>query len=312
MKPNRRDFVGSLIGMSAVLGGAAVPSVSGRDASRRLHIASNQYPWLTFYGREKRNWDRDPDAALAEFAKSGIEGFEPLASSADQIKSLGPLLKKHKLEMRSLYVNSTLHDRKSADGSIKLVLAIADAARALGARIVVTNPSPLRWGGPENKSDEQLRVQAANLDRLGAALRKRGMTLAYHNHDAEMRKSAREFHHMLVGTDSAHVSFCLDSHWVFRGSGDSQVALFDIVKLHGSRIVELHLRQSKDGIWTETFGPGDIDYPKLAAELLRLKVRPHVVLEQAVEAKTPNTLRVLEAHRRSLKYAARVFAKFVS
>ena len=77
-------------------------------------------------------------------------------------------------------------------------------------------------------------------------------------------------------------------------------------------LVELHLRQSKVGIWTETFGPGDIDYPKLAAELLKLKIRPHVVLEQAVEAKTPNTLGVLEAHRRSLKYAARVFAKFVS
>jgi len=82
-----------------------------------------------------------------------------------------------------------------------------------------------------------------------------GLTLSYHNHDIELRNAAREFHHMMVGTDPAYVTLCLDAHWIYRGAGNSAVALFDVLKLYGPRITELHLRQSKDNIWTETFRP---------------------------------------------------------
>ncbi len=107
------------------------------------------------------------------------------------------------------------------------------------------------------------------MNRLGAELKKIGLTLAYHNHDMELREAAREFHHMMLGTDPANVTLCLDSHWVYRGSGNSQIALFDIVKLYGSRVSELHLRQSKDGVWTEALGDGDIDYRAFASALRR-------------------------------------------
>jgi inosose dehydratase len=88
------------------------------------------------------------------------------------------------------------------------------------------------------------------------------------------------------------------------------VALFDIVKLYGSRVVEIHARQSEKGVWTEVFGPGDIDYLALTAALNKQGVKPHLVLEQAVEAKTPKTLTASEAHRRGVKHAAEVFAAF--
>ncbi len=53
--------------------------------------------------------------------------------------------------------------------------------KKLGTSIVVTNPSAIRWGGPEDKTDAQLRLQAPSLDQPGAELRKLDMTLAYHN-----------------------------------------------------------------------------------------------------------------------------------
>jgi len=223
-----------------------------------------------------------------------------------------PLLKKHGLEMRSLYVNSTLHDPAQVDKSMEEVLAAATQAKAAGTRIIVTNPSPLRWGGPENKTDEQLKVQAAALDKLGAGLKKMGLTLAYHNHDIELRNAAREFHHMMVGTDPANVTLCLDAHWIYRGSGNSQVALFDVLKLYGPRVTELHLRQSQNGVWTEAFGPGDIDYPRLADSLLQLGVKPLLVLEQAVEAGSPNTMNAVEAFKKSTQYTREVFAGFAT
>lgn len=273
--------------------------------SRAPHLACNEYPWWTFYRRDGKEFRDDLGASLGQLASAGFDGFEPIADSPEFVDQLAPLLKRHGLAMRSLYVNSVLHDQEQVAASIAQVLAIASRAEQLAqTEIVVTNPSPIRWGGDEDKSDEQLKRQAAALDELGLGLRKRGLRLAYHNHDAELRQAAREFHHMLTGTDPENVSFCLDSHWIYRGSGDSQVALFDVLKLHGSRIIELHLRQSKDGVWIEAFGPGDIDYARLFRQLQQSDTRPHIVLEQAVEEGSPRDLGVVEAHRASRKYAA--------
>jgi inosose dehydratase len=115
---------------------------------------------------------------------------------------------------------------------------------------------------------------------------------------------------MMAGTDPAYVTLCLDAHWIYRGAGNSSVALFDVLKLYGSRVTELHLRQSKNNIWTEAFGEGDIDYPALAKQILDMGVLPHIVMEQAVEAGTPKTMSTIEAFRKSSQYARQVFDAF--
>ena len=312
--PNRRHF---LRRTSAALGAALVaPQTSALAQTSVLpqtsvraepHFACNQYTWTVYFRREGRDFSDDLDANLAEVAASGLDGFEPNATSPEEIDRMAPLLEKHGLAMRSVYVNSTLHKEDEAEASIADVLAIAERAKQAGTEIIVTNPSPIQWGGAENKTDAELRVQAAALDRLGAALADRGLTLAYHMHDPEFRAGAREFHHMLVGTDPAHVTFCCDAHWAYRGAGNSEVALFDILKLYGDRITELHVRQSDGGTWTEVLGPGDIDYEAFVAKLVEMDVRPLVVLEQAVEEGTPHTMDALAAHRQSLDYLREVF-----
>lgn len=307
---SRRGFLKRSAFAGAVLAGGigAMNSALGKESG--LHVATNQYPWLVFYGREGRDFNGSLDAGLAEIASSGMMGYEPLVTSPEEIDRLGPLLKKHGLEMRSLYVNSTLHEAGQAAKSIGEVLAISEKAKRIGTKIIVTNPSPIQWGGAENKDDGQLEVQAKAMDELGGELRKNGMVLSYHNHDIELRNAGREFHHMMVGTDPANVTLCLDAHWVYRGAGNSSVALFDILKLYGERVTELHLRQSKGGVWTEVFGEGDIDYERLASYLLKIGVRPHIVMEQAVEGKTAKTMGAVEAHRISGRNAKRIFAGF--
>ena len=310
-KITRRKFVQNLtLSGGTIVMGAKTIEAAKRKSPSKLHLACNQYPWLVFYQRENRNFNEELDSGLGELAASGMDGYEPLVNNPQEIDHLGPLLKKHGLEMRSLYVNSTLHDRQKADQSIDSVLAIAEKAKTIGTKIIVTNPSPIQWGGPQNKDDSQLKVQAASMEKLGRQLKAMGLTLSYHNHDIELRNAAREFHHMMVGTDPAYVTLCLDAHWVYRGAGNSAVALFDVLKLYGSRITELHLRQSKDNIWSETFEDGDINYRRLAKYLLDINVLPHIVLEQAVEKGTPNTMKTIEAFRRSSIYARRIFAKF--
>jgi inosose dehydratase len=310
-KISRRGFVKDLaMAGGAIVMGAKVLGAAKRWPAGKLHLACNQYPWTVFYQRDNRNFNNELDKGLGELAASGMDGYEPLANNPQELDRLGPLLKKHGLEMRSLYVNSLLHEPGKADQSVEGVLAIAKKAKHLGTRIIVTNPSPIQWGGPQNKDDEQLTVQAAVLERLGYELKAMGLTLAYHNHDIELRNAAREFHHMMLGTDPESVTLCLDAHWIYRGSGNSSVALFDVLKLYGPRITELHIRQSKDNIWTETFCKGDIDYRALAKYLLTIGVRPHIVLEQAVETGSPKTMTTLEAFEKSAQYARRVFANF--
>jgi inosose dehydratase len=308
---SRRGFIKDLaIAGGAIAMGASSTSIAGQNRSGRLHLACNQYSWTVFYARDNRDFNQELDKGLSEVAASRFDGYEPLANNPQELDRLGPLLKKHGLEIRSLYVNSVLHERDKAQASIESVLAIARRAKELGTKIIVTNPSPIRWGGPENKDDAQLRVQAAAIEKLGRELKAIGLMLAYHNHDIELRNAAREFHHMMAGTDPAYVTLCLDAHWIYRGAGNSSVALFDVLKLYGSRITELHLRQSKDNIWTEAMCDGDIDYEAVAKYLLEINVRPHLVMEQAVEAGSSKTMSTIEASLESSQYARRIFAAF--
>jgi len=297
----RRQFIPCL---AATLGSAAeVMSHQG------LHVATNSYPWGTFAKRENQGFKLFSDEALEAVSSAGVQGYEGIFSSPEDFAGLGARLKAHGLEMRSLYVNSTLHDEGQGPESLVQVMKIASQAVELGCRIVVTNPSPIRWGGTQDKSDEQLRFQAVLLNDLGARLKKIGLTLAYHNHDVELRAGAREFHHMLTATDPANVKFCLDAHWIYRGCGNSQVALFDAVKHYGDRIVELHLRQSSGGVWNEVFtAEGDVDYARLSMWLKERGIRPHLVLEQAVEEGSPHTLDAVTAHRQGQENVRRLFA----
>ena len=240
--------------LSLLAGAAASPtltrfSLADEVNGRSRHIATNTYPWLTFARRANEPFELHTDRLLGAIAGTGIRGYEPIIEKASELDGLGDRLRNHGLEMRSLYVNSWLHEEAKVDESIDTVVRIAKAAGPLGTKIIVANPTPIRWGGDEDKTDAQLRVQARALDQLGTKLRAVGITLAYHNHDAELRQGGREFHHMLTATDPENLKFCLDAHWVFRGCGNSEVAVFDALTHYHGRIVELHLRQSEGGVF---------------------------------------------------------------
>ena len=160
MKQTRRECLAA-IGGSAILTGLS-PLARAVHAAGQVapHVTTNTYPWLTFARRARKVIQLHTDELLADIAGAGITGYEPIVTNLAEFSGLEERLQKHELEMRSLYVNSTLHDPKQAKESVGGVLAIAKAARGLGVRIIVTNPSPIRWGGPEDKDDAQLRLQA--------------------------------------------------------------------------------------------------------------------------------------------------------
>ncbi|MET3127851.1 inosose dehydratase [Arcicella rosea] len=299
---NRRNFLAFIPAISI-----ASTALANRS-HHHLPISCNSYNWITFYNRAHKKWGDNLEQNFSEFVKTGIKAYEPNIESPAMAQQLIPVLNKYDIALPSIYVNSVLHEKEAIKTSINTIIAIADVVKNYGTKIIVTNPSPIKWGSNELKNDAQLNLQAQAMETLGKELRQRGLTLAYHTHDVELKAGAREFHHILLNTTPQNVSFCFDVHWVYRGSDNSEVAVFDVLKLYGKRIAELHIRQSIGGVWAETFtAQGDIDYTRLANELTKMNIHPHIVIEQCLEPNSPNTMDVVSAHIKGLSAVKETF-----
>lgn len=309
MSDSRRKFLQKLSVIPALPLLKSNPFETQDKILPQFPISSNAYNWLTFYRRENKAWGENWDAHMKTYAETGLKAFEPTFTSPAEVLEIHAAAQENDIIIPSAYVNSLLHEKETAQKSVDDVLAIAENFKKSGTKILVTNPTPIKWGGTETKSDEQLETQLIYLEMMGKELRKMGVTLAYHTHDMEMYGGAKEFHHMLQNTSPENVSFCFDVHWVYRGSQNSQLAVFDVLKMYGDRIVELHVRQSENGIWQETFGEGDIDYQRFAKELDKMKVKPHLVIEQCIEEKSPNTMKAVAAHIQDLKAVKETFGR---
>ncbi len=299
----RRTFLG-LVPTLALINTATFAA----EKTSKFPISCNAYNWFSFYKRDKKTWGENLDSDIREFKKSGITAYEPSIDNAEHARKIIRVLKEHEILMPSIYVNSVLHLQAEGDKAIENIVGIAKVIKTFGTKIIVTNPTPIEWGKPTQKTDDQLVLQAKMLDKLGALLRKEGIVLAYHTHDMELKGGAREFHHMMQNTSPANMSFCMDTHWIYRGSDNSSLPVFDVLKMYSKRIVELHIRQSQGGIWSETFSAtGDIDYTAFVRELASKGIKPHIVIEQCVEDNSPNTMKAVEAHVINLKEIKKTF-----
>ncbi len=265
-----------------------------------------QYPWQQLVEKRQVEWDNVLDATLDQIVSSGYQGWEPCLSSTKDLHRIVNISTKHGLEIKSVCIGGVFHDERVGETK-KIFADILPTLASNKIGIIMCNPAPLSWTEKLDKTDEQIRFQTVAFQQVGELCAKHGIKLAYHTHDVEFRLGARELHHMMIHTSHDCVFFCLDTHWAYRGTGNSMLALEDIISLYGKRVVELHLRQSRDGIWSETFEDGDIDYCMVVKELLRQNARPLLVLEQAHEEKTHFSLDVCEANARSLAYVTKVF-----
>ncbi len=288
-------------------------------------IGSQWYTWLQYYQSQGQDPAAHLDETLAEIAQAGLDAFEPSLEAPEEADRLAPLCARHHLRVPSIYSGAHLHEENWRASAAKVVERASAAAGALGTKVVVVNPDPLRWGttppttgtatrdlseagGADVKSDAALRRQAAALAEMTGELRRHNLELAYHTHDREMRASARELHHMLLATREAGMKFCLDLHWIYRGAGNSNVALLDIIELYGARVASLHLRQSQAGVWCELLEDGDVEYRQALHRLRQLGFSGPAILEICAEAKTARTMPLVEAHRQSAAWLRHLLA----
>lgn len=277
-----------------------------------MHIGGGAFRWIQFYRLQNLSLDDHIEEATETAARAGVQAWEPFAPTSEaQTRRLQNALQASGLRCESAYVNARLHDGNSQDG-VENAVSQARFAKELGADLLCVNPEPIAWHTPDDKSDEQLRTQAQALHRLGERLGDLNMGLAYHIHAPELRSGGREFHAMLALVPPDLLGFCFDTHWVYRGCGNSSVAVETVLRLYSSRIRSFHLRQSHGGVWSSHLEAGDLDYGPVA-EWVRKGFWGPMVIEHGDEPGSPQikTLAEMEqAHRQSVNWVRETFPAY--
>lgn len=297
------------VGALASAAAAAEPATKPAPASSsyRPRVAVQLYVWAQDRAAKGQNFWNDLDSVFIEVAASGathVEGFLDWFDSDVKAARVQELLKKHALTLAGAYAGGVFHQEAEARKAIDAILKQADRARQRCGKIFIdVNPQPLP--NRAAKTEEQLAVQAAMLKLLGRKLADKGMSLVIHQHDAEILNNAREFRYHVAHFDGKVVGFCLDTHWVYRGGQDPLMLL----KEAGSKVKALHLRNSVNGIWTESLGPGDVDYDGISDYLRQGGFSGWLVVELAYEQGTRVTRSLSENVKISRQYLERVFMK---
>lgn len=283
------------------LGGLAASRLPAFAYKPRL--AAGFYVWTQQFRQQKRPVIEGIPEAFAATRRAGFRAIELLAQcfEAETAEITLKALRENRLEVPSVYNGGPMHTAAEAEQTIAETLRLAAAARAAGAHLLNFNPSPKP--NRERKSDEELDAQAHHVNALAEKLRLQGFRLHLHHHDPEMAENAREWRHLLANTDPKLVGFCIDVDWVHRGRQKP----VEILEAAGERLVSLHLRNSRDGVWTEDFGEGDIDYRQVAACLKRMGFEGWLIVELAYGKDTAVTRSLEENLRISRRYAEEVF-----
>jgi len=285
-----------------LMAGAASPLLCFA-AARAPRFSMETYIWIQYAERNHKTLGECLDEVIPMAPAAGFKNVELNDSFlTPQLRDrTHSLVVSNGLRAPSVYAGGAMHTRELAEQTIKNAIEIAEFSKPLGCRAIVTDPIPKPQRA--RKSDAELAVQAESLNRLGRELSRRGVQLWVHNHDAEMVENAREWRRNLTGTDPKYVWMCIDLDWVHQGGQDP----LGLLREAGKRVAALHLRNSKDRLWLESFSDGDIDYRKIAAYLKSAKLSPLLVVELAYRKETTVTRPLVEDLRLSRLYAQKIF-----
>jgi inosose dehydratase len=223
--------------------------------------------------------------------------FFPL-EARDRILSL---LRSQGLQMPSVYVGGSMHEKDGADRTIATALELGNLCVPFGCKAIVNNPDPKR--GDASKSDVELGVQADSLNRMGRALSRQGFELRVHHHTPQLAENAREWRHILHHTDPEYVHLCVDVDWAYESGFEPIPFLREV----GNRLREIHVRSARNKLWLEDLEDSDIDYRKVAEYLGEERLAPLIVVELAYRPNTTVTRSLEEDLRISRIYAEKIF-----
>lgn len=147
-----------------------------------------------------------------------------------------------------------------------------DLAATIGHRYLVVPSLDQR----DRRSLDDYRRVAEALNRAGEGARARGLRVAYHNHDFELRRleGALPYEMLLEWTDPALVFFEMDFYWITRGGADP----FAYFRRHPGRFHLCHVKDMDASGAMADVGAGRIDFRGLLQRREQAGLR-HVYVE---------------------------------
>ncbi len=238
------------------------------------------------------------ETCLTEAKLAGYEGVELGRKFPRDAAVLGPILKKHGLNLVSGWYSARLLERPVED-EIRAMQPHATLLRSLSAKAMVfCEVSRCVHGDrkvPLSKrpklAEKEWQQFSERLDAVARALEEQGLKMAYHHHMGTVIQAEDEVDRMMDSTRA--VGLLLDTgHLTFAG-GDPMRAL----KRHAKRIVHVHckdIRKDKlaqarkkdtsflDAVLGEVFavpGDGSIDFDPIVGELGKRNYAGWLVVE---------------------------------
>ena len=266
------------------------------------------------------------EQCISEMALAGFEGSE-----VGNKYPKDPQVLKHHLDLRGLTIcnawfSSFLTTRPYAEVEAAF-LAHRDFLHAAGARVIGAAEQghsvqgrqdvPVFEGKPRF-TDDEWKLLAEGLNRLGARAREKDMTLTYHHHMGTGVQTSEEIDRLMHMTDPALLSLLYDTgHLVFSGE-DYQAVL----QKHLGRVRHVHLKDVrtpvldrvksqkmsflaavKAGVFTVP-GDGGIDFTPVFRMLQKGKYRGWMVVEAEQDPALANPFEYALKARRFIREKA--------
>ena len=251
-----------------------------------VRIGTNPITW-TNDDLPSLGGDTPVETCLSEARQAGFAGIEMGGKFPKTAAELGPLLKRHGLDLVSGWYDGRIHER-DIEAEWTAILPHMTLLRDMGCRYVVYADTSGRAEGdlfgPISRrpklADGEWATYGKRLTALADRMADFGVGMAFHHHMGTIVETDSEVDRLMASTGAA-VGLLYDcGHCVF--SGGDPVAL---LKRHVGRVVHVHCKDSRkdllararasdesfmqavlDGVFTVP-GDGFIDFPTLLSIL---------------------------------------------
>jgi inosose dehydratase len=266
------------------------------------------------------------ETCLKESKLAGYTGTEAGGKFPMQPTVLGPLLKKHQLQLVSGWFSGGLLEN-DIETEKKRIAKQLDTFRALDVPVMVyaetTNTVQNKQHIPVSQrpvlDDDSIKRYAEKLTTFSEYMWSEGVPLAYHHHMGTVIETEREVD-LLMAHSGDKVGLLLDTGHITFAGGDP----LSVIKKHGKRITHVHMKDVRadvfeqvkaqnlsflDAVLAGVFtvpGDGMIDYQKVADALKLVNYSGWVVVEAEQD---PVKAPPLEYAKMGFQHLHKVFTK---
>lgn len=266
MGTTRRQF-------TLALAGAGLAFPGSRNSLYNPKLVAHTGIWLAEAGPTARLAPGMIEEALTGIQRTGYRRVELVGGflRPDTRQKTMSCLNRLGLEPSILCATGSLTNEQDAESCRAEVLSLAQFFAGRAESIGFTS-SPV---GGRAKTEEELRTEAYQLNRMGQELQRAGLSLVWEHGAAELRDGAREWRAIAARTEPRLVALSMD----LEAAVHAGVGPVELMNLAGDRLRSIQIRNTNYGRPQQTLGEGDLDLAAFAAILRQDLYDGYLVLD---------------------------------